>query len=452
MNDILAHISDQLVSGQSLNYPVRRWVVAYSGGVDSTVLLHALCKVNRQLPQPLPIIALHVNHQLSEYAADWQVHCQHVTHELGAECVSFAVNVELSGKGVEAAAREARYAVFESFLLPDDALLLGQHQQDQAETVILRLLRGAGARGLSAMRAHRMLGQGLLLRPLLTVTKETILSYAQQHQLAWVDDDSNQSDNYDRNFLRHHLFPLLGKRWPSVSGQLVNTARRMQQTDDLLVEFAQQDMQLLDERKGRWGFSICLSELGRWSYVRRNNVLRYWCETLGYPILEETHLEQIQQQFFSASATLSSACVCWKKHEVRQFSGRFYMMPSLPAFMEGDSVYQWDAAHTLALGSAGILSLDTAEHLITLIKADYTIGWRKGGERCTPQNRQQSQTVKKLLQEYQLETWLRDRVPLIYSGDELVAVGDLWVNKGFESEGVPQDVQVVNVSWSIEGL
>jgi len=426
-----------------------RWVVGFSGGIDSTVLLHALAMANRLLATPFPIVAVHVNHQLSPHADVWQRHCQHIAQSLSVECVVMTATVSNEGQGWESAARDARYSLFDDFLKEGDCLLLGHHHDDQAETVLLRLFRGAGARGLSAIPAERMLGSGRLLRPLLDVSREYIQAYAKQHSLTWVDDESNQEVHYDRNFLRHSVLPELQQRWPSVTETLVKTARRMSQTDDLLEDLARMDLASLGERSERHGVSVDFTRLRTLlvssSQARVNNILRYWCQSLGYPTPYTDHLNEVIKQFFSSDALLGSACVTWKQTELRQFNGRLYLSAHLGDFTAPESL-TWNGEQDLDLLGAGRLSLmgSTQEQSTCLLstgdvlnthaslvlpKANYTIRWRKGGERSTPTYRQHSQTVKKLLQEYKLETWLRDRVPLIFYGDDLYAIGDLWVDK-----------------------
>lgn len=442
----------------------QRWLVALSGGIDSTVLLHAVVSANRQLETPLPVIAIHINHQLSTQALDWQEHCKRYAHTVGVEYIHETVDVARDGKGVEAAARDARYRVFESYIQPGDCLLLGHHQQDQAETLLLRLLRGAGVRGLAAMPRSRAIGEGQLLRPLLDVAQADIEAYADEHKLQWVDDPSNASNDYDRNLLRNQVLPQLRERWPSADKTLAQTSERMQQTEQLCRELAEQDLASLGLCAARWGQCIDFKSLQQLSFVRITNLLQYWCRQSGLPVPEGEHLEQIQQQFFSAQARLSSACVSWSRTQLRQFSGRLYLMPELPAFQTNtqpaNNEVPWHTDSILDLHGAGSLRAErlmaktgdlpaaTSKH-VCLAPGNYSIRWRQGGERCTPSGRAHSQTVKKLLQEYQLETWLRDRVPLIYRDDTLVAVGDLWSNEAAPLEEQAEVMDVVIVHWDL---
>jgi tRNA(Ile)-lysidine synthase len=466
-DSILAHISQSLlhhtetVSVECL--PFKRLVVAFSGGVDSTVLLHGLVAAATQslIPYSMSsIVAIHINHQLSPQSDAWQQHCQQYAEDLGLMFYSERVTVVSSGKGVESAARDARYQVFERFLQADDGLLLGHHQGDQAETVLLRLFRGAGVKGLSAMPKSRTIGpctsarttgQAQLVRPLLTLSQEAITAYAQQNQLLWVEDESNQSDRYDRNFLRNKVVPSLVQRWPAVVSQLSKTAETMTQTNALLADIAADDLQQLDHQKARTDFSIDFALLNRLSLPRKNNVLRHWCEKNDYAQPDTDQLAQIEQQFFSREDLLSSACVSWAQYELRQFSGRLYLMQAVPRFISPPTI-EWDGVSDLDLQDAGMLCVNSSDSLnpnkettktsVRIKQQPYQIRWRQGGERCTPTGRQHSQTVKKLLQEYGLETWLRGRVPLIYCGNDLVAVGDLWVNKGYEVGDAKDSVSV----------
>jgi tRNA(Ile)-lysidine synthase len=451
---ILAHITAKLVQYQqlALAIPIKRWVIAYSGGQDSTVLLHAVVSANQLVDNPLPIVALHVNHQLSKNAEAWECHCQQYAGELGVSWVTQMVDVKVAGKGTEAAARDARYRIFESYLKEGDGLLFGHHQNDQAETVLLRVFRGAGVRGLGAMPEWRPIAGAMLFRPLLTITQSAIQAYAQQARLTWVDDESNSQDDYDRNFLRNRIIPLLCQRWPMLVRQLSALAERMKQTDGLLNELAAEDLQRVDLQSARTGQSVDLGALSLLSLARKHNVIRHWCTSLHYALPDSCHLSQIEQQFFSGHVPLSSACVSWTDVEVRQFAGRLYLMRTLSVGGGLEGPLRWACDGALFLGEGRSLQLVQEDKIglrIPKPPADrpYYIRWRQGGERCTPVQRQHSQTVKKLLQEFGLETWLRNRVPLIYAGDDLVAVGDLWLNKGYEVDDLDTSVLI---SWGAE--
>lgn len=410
-----------------------RWVIAFSGGLDSTVLLHMVTKANQKLATPKRIVALHVNHQLSTYANEWERHCRSVSEGLEVDVVAKRVDLNVDGKGIEAAAREARYQVFENFLELDDTLLMAHHANDQAETFLLRLMRGAGVLGLSAMRTERVLGVAKLWRPLLDIGREEIEAYAGDNNLTWVEDDSNTSLDFDRNFLRHKPIPIFLSRWPQAVKQLCATSSRLDEAQQLLNDLAAIDYQELDERAQRYGRSVDYKKCAVLTTARLSNVLRYWCALKNYPVPSSDQLAQIHTQFFSKSAQLSSAVVAWGACECRQFNGRFYLMPLLKKFTPLNNIdisIDVGKEKNVKLGAGGELAINSASFTTSVFNTKkVSIRWRQGGERCTPIDRAHSQTVKKLLQEYQLETWLRDRVPLIYCDDQLIAVGDLWLCK-----------------------
>ncbi len=199
-----------------------RIFVGFSGGADSHSLLHALVELSRREALP-PIIALHINHGLHEDANDWSAHCAAVASDLGVEFHERVVSVD-AGASPEARARDARYRVFESFLASGDVLLLGHHLDDQVETVLFRLIRGAGPSGLAGIPEKRPLGRGLLMRPLLGIPRDQIENYAGSHQLAYLHDGSNDDTRYDRNFLRHEVLPLIESRWPGYRSGFARSA------------------------------------------------------------------------------------------------------------------------------------------------------------------------------------------------------------------------------------
>lgn len=384
--------------------------VGFSGGLDSTVLLHALA----QLQLPIRLRALHINHQISPYADAWQQQCAAFCAQLGVEFIAEKVRVINIGKGVEDAARAARYDVFERYLGAGDLLLTAHHANDQAETLLLRLVRGTGSRGLAAMAAQRPLGPGLLVRPLLVFSRAQLEAYAQSQQLHWVEDESNQDDGYDRNFLRNQVLPLLLQRWPALMRKWQQTAELCAEQEDLLTELAQADLHTATPRAERVGQSIDLQALKALSPARAQNLLRYWLRSQGLSTPEQNHWQQIRQQVLDARPD-SEANVSWGDVSLRLFRERLYRLPvRLP---------------TLALQLELCPAADRP--LLSSRLSHLQIRPRIGGERCKPSGRAHSQTLKKLLQEYGLEPWWREQLPLVYSGDELVAVGDLWVCEGY---------------------
>lgn len=406
------------------------WWVGFSGGLDSTVLLHAL----RQLALPIKVFAIHVNHQISPNANDWQQHCREFCEAWNIDFFAEKVVVKNSGKGIEDAARVERYKIFSRYLGADDFLFTAHHANDQAETLLLRLLRGTGPRGLAAIASERRLESGgKLIRPLLDFSRAQLEAYARSHNLTWVEDESNQDDGYDRNFLRNQVLPLLQTRWPGFMRKWQQTAELCAQQEHLLDEFAQQDLQAADVRNERVGQSIDLGWLKSLSRARRQHLLRYWLRQLNCELPEVAHFDQLENQLFQARED-ASIKISWSGLALRPHRNRLFLLPvDLPA-ME----LQMDEIPPAENPGGLYLRADLP---------DLHIRYRAIGDRCKPVGRAHSQTLKKLLQEYQLEPWLRDSVPVVASGDELVAVGDLWLNEGFVA---PAGMRGLKLSWRIK--
>lgn len=416
-----------------------RWLVAYSGGVDSHVLLHSLM----QYPDHPPIEAIHINHQLQAEADSWADHCQQQADQLNIPLHTQRITLENSGN-LEQQARQARYQAFESVLNTGDILMLGHHLDDQAETLMLRLLRGSGSRGAAAMPASRPLGQGQLARPLLDIPRSVIKQYAEDHQLRWIEDPSNQCSDYDRNFLRLQLLPALASRWPAYRQTLARAASLSGETADLTDELA-----LLDfERAGvsPQQTSIPITLLENLSRARQKNLLRYWLRANGFTMPSVSQLGALLDQALNAEQQ-AQPLIRWGEIQIRRFNGALFVMNRQPEF-DSAQIFNWDLLVPLQLEQGSRLLTQHHQgrgiNLARLNAAGVTVRFRQGGERCQPAGRAHSQSLKKLFQEYQLAPWLRDRAPLLYCGDDIVAVADLWVCEGWEAG--PAD-QGVNLIW-----
>ncbi|MEJ2418130.1 MAG: tRNA lysidine(34) synthetase TilS [Exilibacterium sp.] len=382
--------------------------MAYSGGLDSTVLLRALALLRGELPQK--VSALHINHRLSANSDVWQGHCEATCNSLDIPLITEEVQVATNaGEGIEAAARRARYSVFERYLRESDCLLQAHHLDDQAETLLLRVLRGSGPRGLGAMPESRPLGRGRLLRPLLSFSRVQLQTWLDSGGHTWIEDESNSDHTFDRNFIRHQILPRLELRWPGFKRRWSDTAALCRESDQLNRILACSDLTALNPRRERLGVSVEISRLQDWPRARRFNFLRYWFESEWF---EGQRLLYCLPGGRGREARQNQACsmaLAW---------------PITPAGLP------------LALPDAGLSAQPQRQGarrlaLARLQSTRVEVRWRCGGERCRPEGRLHSQTLKKLLQEYGLEPWLRDRVPLVYIDGELAAVADLWVCAAF---------------------
>ena len=394
----------------------RLWL-GYSGGLDSSVLLHLLVRAG------VPVRALHVHHGLSAEADSWESHCLAQAAQLGVPCEVIKVEVDSRNGGLEQGARDARYRAFDRAMAPGDQILLAHHGDDQVETLLLRLMRGAGTRGLAAMQECRPLCEGkYVLRPLLGATRSELEAYASAEGLRWIDDDSNADLSIDRNYIRSQVVPPLAARWPVVN-RVSRAIENLRESASLMQEVAEDDLQACLCRAERFGESIDLPGFKGLSMPRQKNLLRSWIGTLGGEMPEAAQLDQALLQI--GAAVDAQPSVALGGLVLRRYRDRLFLTPQLQPLNEpaaGEYEWHWDGVGNLALTNGWLLSPCSGWP-----PADYIVRYRSGGERAHPSSRDRSQTLKKLLQEYALEPWLRGRVPLIYWRGELVAVGDLFV-------------------------
>jgi tRNA(Ile)-lysidine synthase len=422
-------------------------LVGFSGGLDSAVLLHLLAEVIA----PERITAVHVNHGLSANADDWQQHAMAVCQALGLRLITESVSVNKSGSGLESAARDARYGVFEKYLVKGGLLLLGHHADDQVETVLFRLLRGSGARGLSGIPESRAVGSGRLIRPLLPWPKSSLQAYANLQQLRWIEDESNQQELFDRNYLRNRVIPVLARRWPDYLQGVMRTAEQSSQADQLSDSVARGDLVGLDPRTEQGGWSLDLTAFIELEPLRRRNLLRYWPEVHGLSALGQALIDEIMGSLLTAREDSEpkvvradlQLCRYRQRLYLLRLSGRPKADPELCLFWSGDEPLVLPDGNLLvaetALGEG--LRVDSIDRL--------TVRFRRGGERCQPAGRDHSNSLKKLLQEYGLEPWWRERVPLFYIDQQLVAVGDLWVCQDWQAGS---EIEGLKIIWQTNSL
>jgi tRNA(Ile)-lysidine synthase len=398
-----------------------RYRVALSGGLDSSVLLHALAGLRDRLEAPLA--AVHADHGLQDASASWAQHCAVECAALGIDLRSVRLQLRpRTGESTEALAREARYAAFAAQLDDGELLLTAQHQDDQAETVLLQLLRGAGVAGLAAMPELGELGRGRLGRPLLGFTREELQDYARQHSLDWVEDPSNASLDPDRNYLRHEVMPRLRARWPSAAATLSRSAAHCAAADQALRALGREDLALCRLSAHRLA-SYPLLQLPP---ERRNHVLRAWSHALGLPLPSSHKLERVLDEVIPARPD-AEPLVTWPGAELRRYRDALWLTPPLPAAAPHWSA-DWSGEDVLMLpAELGELSVTAGGAGIDPVR------WRNGRKRvafrseglgCTPAGRQGRRPLKKLFQELDVPPWLRERVPLLFIDDELASVGD----------------------------
>ena len=427
---------DVFLRGQLLDCPqlldAGRVVVGFSGGLDSTLLLHLLAGLRDTGRLNAPLLALHVNHGLQAEANPWQEHCRRQAEHFGIPFLAQRVNVsQAGGRSPEAAAREARYAVFAGFMQPGSVLVLGHHADDQVETVLLHLLRGSGPRGLAGMPRQRELGGGRLCRPLLGVPRAHLLEHARQHELIWIEDPSNGDPRYTRNFLRSSVIPLLRQQAPGLQQGVLRSASLQAEAEQLLGELAAADLAIALAGQPN---QLRAASLRQWSPARVRNLLRHWVRGLqtAFDGSDITHqaLEGCIAQLLSARED-AEPLIAWgeagRRLELRRFQDRLYLVKPMPVV---PLVLDWDPALPLPLpGVLGSLRCITAGGAAPAAGTwpRLQVRFRQGGERLQVVGRP-THSLKQLLQERGVPPWLRPCVPLVWCGDSLLAAGDLFVH------------------------
>jgi tRNA(Ile)-lysidine synthase len=388
------------------NAPV--WV-AYSGGLDSQSLLNAAVQL-RNKKQIKSLHAIHIHHGLQSLADTWQQHCETycTQHKVDLQVLHLNLVIE-SGQSLEAEARTARYQAINAALPAGAVLLVAQHANDQAETVLLQLARGAGPAGLAAMPVCSRSGAQYLLRPWLAFTRADLESYAQAENLTWIDDPSNADTRFARNFIRHNLLP----QWQTQSLGLVKTLNRVAQQQAEALEL-QQALTALDlvqclHEDARWfAPSLCIKALLSFSPLRQAHILRAWFKQQGCIAPNRARLENLQHMLCQSTAD-SDLLLAWSDVIVRRYRDDLYLMKHNTDPLK---VVQYPC-------TAGQEGLATEQ--VNKIEIRY----RQGGE-CWQWHGHQ-RDLKKIWQAAGIPAWLRDDYPLLYIGDELVAIPDIGV-------------------------
>ena len=400
-------------------FPGAHLALGLSGGLDSVALLSILLELAPALKFSLR--AVHVNHGISPNAARWAEFCARL-------CAGFRIPLQLEtvdigpyrSLGPEGAARQARFEAFAR--VEGDFIVLAHHRDDQAETLLLRLLRGAGLQGLAAMSPSRALPgtRARLLRPLLAMSHAELEAYARLRGLEWVEDESNADTVRQRNFLRHEVLPLIERQFPAARATIARTASHLAEARELLDEMARGDF----ERCGG-ATAVDIPVLHRLGEARAKNVLRHWCETRGIEPLSAARTTELLRQLgeSAADARFSFAVPGWTFLRYRE---KLYLRRA-SATLERNLREVWDGGNALPMLSlGGVLKFKPEEgrglSLAKLRAGRVTVRLRQGGERLRLDTRRPRRTLKNLFQERGVPPWHRDRLPLVFCGDQLASV------------------------------
>lgn len=404
------------------------YLIAYSGGLDSHVLLHLMTAVASCYPE-VSIRSIYIDHGLQEVSKDWLHHCHQIAEDLETPHQSVLLDLSVpSGESLEAYARKARYQALQDHLCDGETLLTAQHQDDQAETLLLQLLRGSGLDGLAAMPMDVLFGKGRHCRPLLEYSRRQLEAYADRYELNHITDPSNQDNGFDRNYLRNAIIPLLKQRWPRMGKTLARSAKLQAEASSLLDDYCEKKITVLF---GKQEGTLCISAVKKLTYIQQKAVLRYWIKHSGFKVPSAVNIEHILTDVLNCSVD-SSPLVSWKSTEVRRYKDDLYIRPSL-LLPQTDKPTVWDLNTNLKLDHGVTLDANDLGELKSILLQQgipVTVCFRQGGERIRPENKQHSISLKKLFQQLEIPPWLRQSFPLVYANNQLVAVlGLVKINK-----------------------
>ncbi len=413
---------------------VRRLVIGFSGGLDSMVLLHLVAKYKQDISD-IDVIAVHVNHQLSTHADEWENHCRDITSALSIEFFPVSVQVNTGARiSLEASAREARYSALRDFVTTGDMVLTGHHADDQVETLLLQLKRGAGLPGLSAMPEFRSLTDSVMLcRPLLGMSRQTLTDYAEQHALQWIHDESNDDTSYDRNFLRHDVLPLLTNRWPGFVAAATRSSAIIAEQQALIDEYTKQDVAICIV-----GERLSIVELLKFSQVRQKNIIRMWLKQQVISMPSAAVLNDLLHQLSTVDSD-SGLMIDWGQTAViRSHRKQLVLVGKVESVKNvvlpiavGQTVrlpdslghYQLNGTemdHTESKEKNSVQALKLPKKWLDTLEVRFD----GSGSRMSVVGRKGSKKINDWLKSLDVAPWERTRIPLLFSGGQCIAIGD----------------------------
>ena len=412
--------------------------VAYSGGLDSLVLLHAVHQFLLSTNQTHLLKAVHINHGLQQESDMWAEHCQLTCQNLDIACHVEKANIDSSSSSnLEEKAREARYEIFKGVLKAGDVLLMAHHLDDQVETMLYRLARGSGAQGLAGMPKSRELGLVHLYRPLLQTTRKQLQEYADEQGLAGLEDPSNQNEQFDRNFLRHKVLPQLINRWPA----FLENANK---SSEFLVEATQAQEALADidmqKAASQWPNRLNVKEVLVLPEWRQKNLLRFWILKLSkefhFSPVDQISLKRLVREVLPAGED-TNPLVYWPKGsrqvEVRKFANHLCLLLPLVLSPEeqsrSDIIWNEPSKPLRLPGELGTLTLERVKSNGFALDQHQplVIRFRQEGMSFKPAGRS-SKSFKKLCQDYLVPPWMREYLPLVYQDEDFLSFADLFID------------------------
>jgi tRNA(Ile)-lysidine synthase len=392
-------------------------LIGFSGGPDSVCLASLLL-------QSMPsreVLALHVDHGLDERSAERAAAAVEIAEQLGLHCRLEEVSVE-PRKGPEADARKARYEVFSHYLNADDVLLTAHHADDQAETILMRLLRGSSPRGLAGIPRQRRMASGWIARPLLDWTRNDILDWLDHHQLQWVEDPTNLDTSLDRNYLRQHIMPALSKRWSGAGQAIRRSGQLCAGAAECIEQTARHDLKMLTSDAGR----VSMKGWTELSGFRQASLIRHWAESQGHPAPPGPQLDEFLDQVRHAGADRQPE-LRWNDAVLHSYDNCLWLeqLHSCPP----DWQAHWQGMETLTLPEGlGTLSLTGRQARLDFMA---TVCFGQAGESIRLPGRQHRHSLSQLMNEAGIPPWQRRLWPRLWKDSTLLAVGSVWIDQPF---------------------
>jgi tRNA(Ile)-lysidine synthase len=419
-----------------------RIIVGLSGGLDSSALLHAVTqlKLKNSLGEKIPLTAVHVHHGLSKNADHWLQHCQQACNLLSVDFISQRVSLVDSKGSLENAARTARYQVFKNNMQAGDLLLLAHHQDDQVETFMMRLMRGSGLTGLSAMLTQRPFADGTILRPWLTSMRAELEVYVAENNILYINDESNTDTQFDRNWWRQDLLPNLFKRYPQASNSIVRTIDVLQQERQVLNDLLEPIYKSVVHWEAKFTQSNILNcaELLKQRETIQIQLVRMWLESEGaYPLLNSYKIKQIIKDVVNAKED-ALPVYQWGERLIRRYDGCLYVMginPQINGITTKEiNIIAGMSNVPLTKGQLSISGLpNNLDSKNGLKSGNYSIGQYTGSLLAKPLKRP-SKPLKRWFQEYNVPPWLRPSWPILMHGNQVACVPGLFIAEQFLSD------------------
>jgi tRNA(Ile)-lysidine synthase len=420
----------------------KKIIIAYSGGIDSSALLHLLFLIKEDLKQSLE--AIHINHGLHEKSDDWEKFCKEECARFNVPFKAISIHENLpKNESVECWARNKRYLLISKEMNKDDLLLTAHHMDDQVETFFLQILRGAGPRGLASMPVIKRIASGYHVRPFLNIQQCELEQYAKANDLLWQDDESNSDIRYDRNYLRHKVLVYLEKAWPSFRKSILRVISHQKESMSLLSEIASEDMSKVLCKDF---INLDIKILNKLSLPRQKNLIFYWLNRLNLEKPGSRHMNQIIKTLINTTSE-KSPCVNWRNTEVRKYRNYLYASKKIKQHDRNEEIF-WNTNLPLEIHGEKLIAKKTLGKGVLMScteGAKITIRYRNGGEKIYSNSLSNSKTVKQLFQEHGVLPWFRDRVPLVYINEELAVVPGFCVGKKFSAS---ENEKSLDIYWS----